>query len=257
MSDTIELSIVIPAYNEAKRIGGTLDKISLYLSGKPFSSEIIVVDDGSSDDTYSILEGYKNKIPRLSIIRNKPNRGKGYSVKEGILQAKGAYIIFSDADMSTPIEETDKFMSAFREGIALAIGSRHVAGAEIKVKQPLYRHLMGRFFNLFVRIIALPSIHDSQCGFKGFSRECAFCIFQNINTFGYSFDVEVIYLAYKFGFKLKEIPVIWIDTPGSRINPLTDPLKMFIDVIKIRWKHRNTNFLRGRTQGNSIVTRNA
>jgi dolichyl-phosphate beta-glucosyltransferase len=245
MSGNTELSIVIPAYNEEKRIGSTLEKISLYLSGKSFSSEIIVVNDGSSDSTSSVLEGYKNKIPQLSIIHNNPNRGKGYSVKKGILQAKGRYIIFSDADMSTPVEEADRFMSAFHEGIDLAIGSRHVAGAEIKVKQPLYRHLMGRFFNLFVRIIALPSISDSQCGFKGFSRECAFCVFQKINTFGYSFDVEVIYLAHKFGFNLKEIPVVWMDSPSSRINPLTDPLNMFIDVIKIRWKHRNTNFSRG------------
>ncbi|OQA13232.1 MAG: Undecaprenyl-phosphate mannosyltransferase [bacterium ADurb.Bin363] len=185
-----------------------------------------------------------SKVFNLRLIENEVNRGKGYSVKRGIMESKGNYIIFSDADLSTPIEETDKILSALQGDYEIAIGSRHIQGSEIKIKQPWYRHLMGRIFNLFVRIIAVPNVIDTQCGFKGFRRDCALCIFNEIVTFGYSFDVEVLYLAYKFGFKIKEVPVIWLDSPTSRINPFIDPLKMFLDVLKIRLKHRNKNFAR-------------
>jgi dolichyl-phosphate beta-glucosyltransferase len=242
MSDNIEVSIVIPAYNEEKRIGHSLEKILNYIRVKTFSREIIVVNDGSRDNTSSVLAGYKDKIPELLIIENEVNRGKGYSVKKGILQSRGKYIIFSDADLSTPIEEADKILSALKDNLDLALGSRHVPGAEIRIRQPLHRHLMGRFFNFFVRLVAIPNIKDTQCGFKGFRRDCAFWVFQKIDNSGWSFDVEAIYLAYKAGFTIKEVPVVWLDSPNSRISLFTDPLKMFIDVLKIPWKHRNTDF---------------
>lgn len=237
MEKIIDLSIVIPAYNEGKRIGRSLEKIFSYLSGKNFLAEVIVVDDGSSDDTLSILSNFKD--PRLTIITNKVNMGKGFSVKRGIEEAKGRFIIFSDADLSTPVEEADKFLLFLSNQCDLAIGSRYITGADVKLKQPWYRQLMARMFNFFVQLIAIPGIRDSQCGFKGFKKECASAVFNYVDTCGYSFDVEVIYVAYKMGFKIKEIPVTWYDSPSSRINPLTDPLKMFFDVLKIRWKHRN------------------
>ena len=234
------LTIIVPAYNEEKRIGASLKKILLYLDEKRFLSEVIVINDGSYDNTRSVVEAIKDK--RLSIVDNEKNMGKGYSVKRGIKEASGDFIIFSDADLSTPIEEADKLLDYLQEDYDFVIGSRYVAGSHIKVKQPLHRQLMGRVFNLFVRLVAVPHIKDTQCGFKGFRRDCAGRVFDMVDTCGYSFDVEVIYVAYKLGMKMKEVPIVWIDSPSSRINPFIDPLKMFFEVLKIVWKYRNKKF---------------
>jgi len=242
MSDEILLSIVIPAYNEEKRIGRSLEKIFAYLSSKDFLWELIIVNDGSTDDTLSIISGYNE--PRIILVNNKKNMGKGYSVKRGVEEAKGRFIVFSDADLSTPVGETDKLLEFLRKDYDFVIGSRYVPGSEIKVRQPWYRQLMGRFFNLFVRLVAIPGIKDTQCGFKGFKRECALIVFDLMEIRGYSFDVEALYIAYKLGFKIKEVPVVWYDSPSSRINPFIDPLKMFFEVIRIVWNHRNTRWYR-------------
>jgi len=241
MNEKIILSLVIPAYNEEKRIGKSLEKIIEYLYSKDVTTEVLVINDGSKDNTSSISASYKEKYPLLNVLENEQNKGKGYSVKRGVLSAAGDFIIFTDADLSTPIEETDKVLSALQEGYDVAIGSRHVKGAKIEIKQPLHRHIMGRVFNFFVRIFTVPYISDSQCGFKGFKKEKAIEIFNRMDTYGWSFDVEILYLAHKLELKIKEVPITWRDSPASRINPLTDPLKMFTDVIKIRWKHRNVS----------------
>jgi len=239
MNEKITLSIVIPAYNEEKRIGKSLEKVIGYLSSKDIKTEVLVINDGSKDNTSYIANSYKEKYPLLNIIENDQNRGKGYSVKRGVLSATGDFIIFTDADLSTPVEETEKILSALQNGYDVAIGSRHLKGSNIEIKQPFHRHIMGRVFNFFVRIFTVPYISDSQCGFKGFKREKAVEIFNLMDTYGWSFDVEILYLAHRLELKIEEVPITWRDSPASRINPITDPLKMFIDVIKIRWKHRN------------------
>ncbi|HEX67944.1 MAG TPA: glycosyltransferase family 2 protein, partial [bacterium] len=189
------ISVVIPAYNEEKRIGYTLREIKEYFEKKRWKGEIIVVDDGSTDHTLEVVEEKKKDIPNLFLLKNEKNEGKGEAVKKGMLSAKGDWVFFSDADLSTPIEEMDKLLSFLKEGWEVVIASRALPGAEVFPRQPFFRELSGKIFNLMVRILLLPGIRDTQCGFKGFSREAARKIFSLQTLKGFAFDVEILYIG--------------------------------------------------------------
>jgi dolichyl-phosphate beta-glucosyltransferase len=228
------LSIVIPVYNEEKRIGDTLRKIVDFLKTKDFSREIVIVDDGCRDHTIDlatkILEG-----TNFRILKNVRNMGKGASIRTGMLAAEGEVRLFTDADLSTPVEELDKLIVPIRGGYDVSFGSRAMKGSLLLVRQPFHREMMGRIFNLFVQILHLPGVKDTQCGFKMFTGRAADAIFQRQKMKGFCFDVEVLVLAGRLGYKMKEIPVSWIDSPQSKVNPLKDSLKMLWDLIKLKF----------------------
>lgn len=235
-----EVSVVIPAYNEEARLGATLDRVLEYARESGLDCEILVVDDGSKDDTASLAETYADRGVRL--LRNPGNRGKGYSVRHGMLEGARALVLFSDADLSTPIEELDKLAAPILAGEAdAAIGSRAVAGSKVEVSQPFYRVAMGKIFNRFVRAIAVGGFADTQCGFKLFTRESAQAVFKRQRFEGFSFDVEILYIARGLGYRVAEVPVRWIDSPDTRVSAVRDSIRMFADLFKIRW-----NGIRGR-----------
>ena len=237
------LSVVIPAYNEATRLPTTLERVMQYLEGRDYTYEVLVVDDGSEDATADIVEEVASSHPNLRAVRN-PHRGKGYAVRTGMLQARGRFILYSDADFSAPIEEIEKLLPHLKGRYSIAIGSREGSGA-VRYDEPFYRHLMGRVFNTFVRLVALPQFHDTQCGFKAFRREAAYTLFRNLHLYGDNaadvkgamvtgFDVEVLYLGLKWGYKIKEVPVRWYYSKGANVNPLKDSYRMIRDIFKVR-----------------------
>src|SRR3989344_4312858 len=224
------VSVIIPAYNEEKTIESALIKISTYLGKKGYDYEIIVVDDGSKDQTLTIAK--KLASPKIRILENGVNRGKGYAVKCGVLHAQKDRVLFTDADMATPIEELENF-SRF-QNYDILIASRALPDSKILSHQPRFRELGGRFINFFVRWLAVPGIYDTQCGFKLFRQEAAKKIFplQTINRFG--FDIEVLYIARKHGLTIKELPVTWSHHPNTKVSPIKDGLRILWDLIKIR-----------------------
>lgn len=240
------LSVIIPAYNEEKNIERTVKQIVEFLSGEPVFGdfEVLVVDDGSTDRTVVLVENLAENSRNLKLIRN-PHRGKGYTVRTGVLAARGDYILFSDADGSTPIKELKRlFLWLTEHDYDIVIASREGLGAQ-RHSEPYYRHLMGRGFNLLVQLLALPGISDSQCGFKLLKTQAAKEVFSRMKIYGDesalinfaytgAFDVEVLYLARKFGYKIKEIPVSWTYNRTERVSPLRDSWRMFKDVIRIR-----------------------
>jgi dolichyl-phosphate beta-glucosyltransferase len=240
--DAPTYSIVLPAYNERERIAGTLDRILAHATRRGWNAEVIVVNDGSSDGTAEIVGEYARKHPVLRLLENPGNRGKGYSVRNGMLHARGDILLFSDADLSSPIEEADKLFAAIEKGADIAIGSRWVdPGLQIR-RQPMHRQFFGRIFNLALRIILGLQFKDTQCGFKAFTRRSAQAIFplQKIERWG--FDPELLYLARKFGFAVREVPVAWSHREGTRINPLRDGIRMFGEILRIRWYALKGNY---------------
>ncbi len=234
----VELSIVIPAYNEAKRIGKTIDQILVFLKDQPYQAEIIVSDDGSKDETREIAR-QKLKGSLHKILESTTNLGKGHAVKIGMLSAQGKFLLFSDADLSTPIEEVNPFMRSLRDGYDCVIGSRALDRSRIKIRQNLIREHMGKTFNRLARMFSFKNIRDSQCGFKCFRREVAIDLFSRQKLEGFSFDAEVLYLAQRRGYKILESPVVWRNDPQSKVRMFRDSLKMFQDIMRIRWIHRN------------------
>lgn len=237
-------SIILPAYNESARIGATLDRILAFVAEKHWHAEVMVVNDGSTDSTADIVRSYSQKNPALRLLDNPGNRGKGFSVRNGMLHASGEFLLFSDADLSSPIEESVKLFTAIAEGADIAIGSRWLRPELQKQRQPLHRQLFGRMFNLALRIVLRLKFRDTQCGFKAFTRRAAHAIFplQQIERWG--FDPELLYLARKFDFVVKEVPVAWSHREGTRIQPLKDGIRMVGEIFKIRW-----NAMRGRYAG--------
>jgi glycosyltransferase involved in cell wall biosynthesis len=235
-------SIILPAYNESARIAATLDKILAHATQRGWNLEVIVVDDGSNDDTADIVRQYARKHAIMRLLENPGNRGKGYSVRNGMLHAKGEILLFSDADLSSPIEEADPLFAAMGEGADIAIGSRWVDRRLQIRRQPLYRRLFGRIFNLALRIILGLQFKDTQCGFKAFTRRSAQTIFplQKIERWG--FDPELLYLATKFGFVVREVPVAWSHREGTRLHPLRDGIRMFGELLRIRWYALKGNY---------------
>lgn len=227
------LSIVIPAYNEAGRIVSSLEAIREYVMGKEFRVETIVVDDGSTDDTVAIAAAQTD----VRVLRNRENRGKGYSVRHGVLEARGELILFTDADLSAPIEEADKLLAAMESSHADAVvGSRALQRELIGAHQSPFREWGGRFFNLLVRIFTGLDIHDTQCGFKLFRNQTTRRAFelQRVNRFG--FDPEILFLVKRLGGKVVEVPVRWNHNPATKVHYLRDSLHMTLDLIVLRWR---------------------
>lgn len=232
--ENIFLSVIIPAYNEEKRLPKTLDEIDKYLSQQSYHYEIIVVNDGSKDKTAQVTRNLIPKIKNLKLIDNKKNNGKGYVVRQGMLKAQGDFRLFTDADNSTSIDQIEKMWPEFKKGYDIVIGSRDIKGAVIAVPQPWWRRQLGNIFNLVVQLISgLWGIWDTQCGFKGFTAQAAKDIFSKAAINGFGFDVEILVLAKKMGYKFKEIPVVWINAPDSRVT-FKSMAKMLIEVFQIK-----------------------
>ncbi|MGE5138335.1 MAG: dolichyl-phosphate beta-glucosyltransferase [Rudaea sp.] len=247
------LSVVIPAYNEEKRLPRTLARVQEYLASRSYPSEILVVDDGSADATGEVATAFAKTHPGVRLVSSE-HRGKGFAVRRGMLEAQGHVVLFSDADLSTPIEELEKLMPWFERGFDIVIGSREGSGAQ-RIKEPIYRHLMGRVFNALVRLLAVPGIQDTQCGFKAFRDDAAHEVFGRVQLYGdaaprikngmvTAFDVEVLFIGRKLHYRIKEIPVQWRYGTETKVNPLKDSWRNFRDVVLVRW-----NDLRGRYQG--------
>ncbi len=233
--DPLSYSIIIPAYSESARIASTLDKILAHAERHSWKAEIIVVDDGSHDSTVDIIHDYIARHANVRLIQNQRNRGKGYSVRNGMLHANGEVVLFSDADLSSPIEEAEKLFAAIREGNDIAIGSRWV-NTDLQIrKQPLYRRLGSRGFNFFLRMFLRLDFEDTQCGFKAFTQRAAITVFslQQIERWG--FDAELLYVARKYGFRVAEVPVAWAHREGTRMHPFRDGIHMVWDLMRVRW----------------------
>jgi len=231
---SVELSFVIPAFNEEYRIGMTLKTVIEYFAEQDYSTEIIVVDDGSNDKTTEIV----SKFPQVKLICQTKNMGKGAAVRRGMLESKGAHCIFSDADLSTPIYETSRVLHELKNGYDICIGSRAIESDLIRKHQPFYREFMGKTFNKIVQTLVFKGISDTQCGFKGFSQQSVQAIFPLTKIDGFGFDVEILFLASKFKFKIKELPVEWYNDERSKVNPVTDSFKMLLEILKIRSIHK-------------------
>lgn len=229
------LSVVIPAYNEEKGIWNSLTIISEYLNGKEYDSEIIVIDDGSNDNTLNLMTEFSQKISEIIILKNNTNRGKGYSVKRGILESNGDTILFTDADISTPIEEVEKLIDWLNKDYPIAIGSRDLPHSQIEKHQVWYREFLGRTFNKIIRAILDLDYCDTQCGFKCFKRDVALEIFNSLQLCGFSFDVEMLFIAKCRGIKVKEVPVRWYNSPESKVRIIRDSSRMLWDILKIRF----------------------
>ncbi|MFC1756094.1 dolichyl-phosphate beta-glucosyltransferase [Patescibacteria group bacterium] len=239
-----EFSIIIPAYNESDKIVPSLTQVITFMRNFSDSFEVLVVDDGSSDNTVELAERCGRDNEEIRIIKN-PHKGKGPTVWTGMMEAKGRYIYMADADLSTPISELETLFGWIKEhGFDIVIASREGIGSK-RVNEPMYRHIMGRVFNFMVQIIALRGINDSQCGFKLFTKKAAKEIFKRTQIYGKdakelkkgymgAFDVEVLYLARKLGFKIKEVSVTWVYVQTSRLNPIGDSIKMLLDILKVR-----------------------
>ena len=232
--DEIYLSIVIPAYNEENRLPGSLQTILNYLAAQDFRSEIIVVDDGSSDQTYNRSSEFKKDHPNLTVLKNEKNSGKGYSVQRGVFASKGKYILFSDADLSTPISELEKFYGLFDKGIDVIIAARNLPGSLIKIKQPLHREISGYVYRKLNRILFNHGLHDTQCGFKGFQRDAAMTLFKKQTVCDFAFDIEIMLIARLMGYSIEEVPVLWNNDDDSRVKFVSDSLKMFKSLIRMK-----------------------
>jgi dolichyl-phosphate beta-glucosyltransferase len=235
-SQPLDLSIIVPAYNEEHRLPKTLDSILAYLQKQPFRAEIIVVDDGSSDATAALVNTYSQKHPEMRLVSNGMNRGKGFSVRHGMLEARGEIALFTDADLSTPIEEADKLLVAVREhGYDGAIGSRAIDRSLIAVHQSAIREQAGIMFNRVVRWIMGIGFSDTQCGFKAFRRERCKIIFEQQRIERFGFDPEILYLAKRHALRVQEVPVRWSHDEGTKVNVAADGMRMLVELLVVRW----------------------
>jgi dolichyl-phosphate beta-glucosyltransferase len=230
-----QYSIVIPAYNETARIGHALEEVLRAVHDRQWPAEVIVVDDGSTDDTSEIVRSFIAQNPHLRLLRNPGNRGKGYSVRNGILNASGEIVLFTDADLSAPIEEAERLFTAIRDGADVAIGSRWLDRGRQTAHQPLYRRFFGRCFNRVTRMVMQLPFADTQCGFKAFKRAAAQTIFQLQRIERWGFDPEILFIALKRGYSVREVAVTWGHDERSRISYLRDGLKMLEELVYIRW----------------------
>lgn len=231
----IALSVIIPAYNEAERIGKTLDSVNSYLQNLPYAYEIIVVDDGSKDTTAAVVREHAIHIPNIKLLQFKKNRGKGWAVREGMLYGNGRYRLFMDADGSTDIAHWEHARAALEDGADVVIGSRHVPGAKIEVPQAPHREVLGQVFRMMVRMVFGMPIFDTQNGFKAFGAEAAERIFRRQSVSGWAFDVEILSIARRLDYAVREIPISWIDDRRSRMTMRAMP-KMLTDLLRIRMR---------------------
>jgi dolichyl-phosphate beta-glucosyltransferase len=229
------VSVVIPTYNEGARIRPNLDKIAEYFAARFSQYEIIIVNDGSRDDTAKKIADAAREKPGIKMRAFPTNHGKGFAVRQGIFEARGGAIFFTDADLSTPVEEIEKGLAGLEEGYPVVIASRRHPESIVALHQGRGREIAGRAFNLFVRALLSLPFHDTQCGFKGFSREAAREIFSLARIDGFAFDAEVLVIARQLGYSVKEIPVYWTNSPDSKVMPIRGSLRVFSDLLKIYW----------------------
>jgi dolichyl-phosphate beta-glucosyltransferase len=243
-ASNFDLSIVIPAYNEEPRLPETLRRIAEYLPTLGLRTEVLVVDDGSTDRTAAMAESFRGKLTGLRVLSNDRNRGKGYSVRRGMLEAQGDMVLFTDADLSAPIEESEKLLRPLNSGYDMAIGSRAMDRSLISTRQSVFRETAGIIFNKIVRVVLRLPFVDTQCGFKAFRRERCRIIFEQQRIEGFGFDPELLYLARHNGLRAIEIPVRWGHSPATKVNMLGDSLKMFVDIFTIRWNSMSGRYAR-------------
>ena len=242
-----KFSIVIPAYNEGARLGATLDRVLSYVSEQRWEAEVLVVNDGSRDNTAELVRERAKANPALRLIENPGNHGKGYSVRNGMLNANGELLLFTDADLSAPIEQANKLFSAVESGAEVAVGSRWLDPNLQAQRQSKLRQFYGRSFNLVLRILLGLKFKDTQCGFKAFRRGAAHTLFSMQRIEGWGFDAELLYIASHLGMKVKEVPVVWSDALGTRIHPLRDGLHMLAEVLVIRWNALSGKYPRAKS----------
>jgi dolichyl-phosphate beta-glucosyltransferase len=226
------LSIIIPAHNEERRLPASLEQVFAFLDTQEYEAEVLVIENGSTDRTLEVAQAFAARHPNLRVI-HEPRRGKGLAVRRGMLEAHGQYRFMCDADLSMPIEEVGKFLPPQLSPFDIAIGSREVRGA-VRYDEPSYRHLGGRLINLVIRVLILPRLRDTQCGFKCFRAEVANDLFRRQLMDGWSFDIEVLYLAERAGYKIVEVPVDWYYRPESKVSAVRDALHMVEDILRIR-----------------------
>jgi dolichyl-phosphate beta-glucosyltransferase len=234
------LSIVIPAHNEEKRLPPSLQKIEAFLAAQSYSAEVLIIENGSSDRTLEVAQAYAGRLPYLRVLQVN-TRGKGLAVQRGMLEAKGQYRFICDADLSMPIEQVNRFLPPAAANPHIVIASREIDGA-VRYNEPEYRHFIGRIFNSMVRLLALPGLQDTQCGFKCFQAEVAKQVFPRQTLSGMSFDVEVLYIARQMGYHIQEVPIDWYFDPDSRVRLVRDSLFMFWDLVTIRWNARQGRY---------------
>lgn len=230
-----DITLVVPAYNEAARIGPSLEQAVSYLERRGLASEVLVVDDGSRDGTVAVAEGFAGRGVR--VLRHERNRGKGAAVRTGVLASRGERVLLSDADFSTPIEELAKLEARLADS-PVVLGSRAVAGAAIGQRQPIYREFMGKTFNLIIRLIGIRGLHDTQCGFKLLRGDVARGLCAEMLIEGFAYDVELVWLAQRHGYRVVEVGVVWVNSPDSRVAPIRSSLEMLRDVLLMRLRHR-------------------
>ena len=238
------LSIIIPAYNEAQRLPATLEQVVAFLKDQTYASEIIIVDNASQDKTCQVaheIAGQHNSADLPLTVLQEAQKGKGAAVKKGMLAANGEYRFMCDADLSMPVSQINRFLPPSLENFDIAIASREAPGA-IRYNEPAYRHLVGRIFNSLIRVLALPELNDTQCGFKCFRAAIAADLFSRMTITGWSFDVEILYIARKLGYQIVEIPIPWYYNPLSQISVVGDSLQMALDIFKIRLGNRDTRY---------------
>lgn len=233
----MKLSIVVPAYNETQRIVPTLESIFAWARAQPWDFEVVVVDDGSSDGTAELVATRFTAEPHLRVLAYTPNRGKGHAVRHGLRHAHGEWVLFSDADLSTPIEQLEPMLAAGERGADVVIASRAVGGAEIRERQPFYREAGGKLFNRLVRLLVLPDLHDTQCGFKLFRRSAIAPVLDDLVIDGFAFDVEILALARAAGARIVEIATVWTNSPSSRVR-MGAALRAYTDLLGIRRRAR-------------------
>lgn len=240
-SSPIEVTVVVPAYNEERRLPPTLIDIIDYFDRKGVAYEVIVIDDGSRDGTAEVVRKFERVRQQVRLIQLPKNYGKGHAVRLGVLNSRGEKVLFADADGATPIQEFERLEKAISAGSDIAIGSRALASTDTKVTTSIHRRALGRMFNKCVNFILLPSIADTQCGFKMFKRKAAMFLFKRQRADRFSFDVELLYMAHKAGLAVKEVPINWRNVPGSKVNLVVDSLCMFRDVFRFKVIHRGIN----------------
>lgn len=228
------LSVVVPAYNEEERLPRTLARLHEYYSAQNYSYEVIVVSDGSRDGTEKLVDEFAKAHPEFRNLAYSPNRGKGYAVRRGVEAANGELILFCDADLATPQEETEKLLEHIRQGAEVAIGSRPLRDSKLEIHQPFYREMLGRGFNKLVQLLAIRGIEDTQCGFKMFTRDAAKEIFRRCTLDGFSFDFEALMIAFDLGYRIDEVPIRWAHQEGSKVVLMRDGPRMLRDLAKLR-----------------------
>jgi len=232
--------VVVPAYNEEERLPRTLARLHEYYSAQDYSYDVMVVSDGSRDGTRALVEAFAAEHPEFSVLEYQPNRGKGYAVRTGMLGAKGDLVLFCDADLATPQEETEKLLDHIQKGADVAFGSRPLQESSLEVRQPWFREFLGRAFNKAVQLLAVRGIDDTQCGFKMFRREAAQEIFRRCKLDGFSFDFEALMIGRDLGYRMDEVPIRWAHQEGSKVVLLRDGPRMLRDLVKLRMKGKRS-----------------